>query len=244
MHDVIKHYTSPPTKFLSVCLQSLRGWWSSAGDRVWALLRTGCWRTGVGVSYVLSCCSVAGSEVYIDIIGNPVRYLHANSQQLISMPVPDFSSHFHFGRDRTSFLYHFSWQPMSNCPTSNWQFQLCWSWYFFWYACWAFTLVWVSWCNNSKRVRSQRFTKSSTAEFEMCMKTNVIKHKRSAPGHPATNGEAERFVQTFKRDGDSLQTRLSRGFLFVYRTTPHSTRGVSPEENWGPLSEKSCSGKP
>ena len=68
------------------------------------------------------------------------------------------------------------------------------------------------------------------------MKKNGIKHIRSAPGHPATNGEAERFVQTFKRAlktgkkyGGSLQTRLS-WFLFVYRTTPHATTGVSPAE--------------
>ena len=33
----------------------------------------------------------------------------------------------------------------------------------------------------------------------MCMKKNDIKQIRSAPGHPATNGEAKCFVQTFKR---------------------------------------------
>ena len=76
----------------------------------------------------------------------------------------------------------------------------------------------------------------SSAEFEMCMKRNGIKHISSAPGHPTTNGEAECFVQTFKRalktgkrDGGSLQTRLSR-FLFVYRTSPHATTGVSHAE--------------
>ena len=64
----------------------------------------------------------------------------------------------------------------------------------------------------------------SSAEFETCMKANGIKHIRSAPGHPATNGEAERFVQTFKRalktgkkDGGSLQARLSRFCLFIAR---------------------------
>ena len=56
--------------------------------------------------------------------------------------------------------------------------------------------------------------------LEVCMKKNGIKHIRSAPGHPATNGEAECFVQTFKRalktgkkDEGSLQTRLSRFYL-------------------------------
>ena len=31
------------------------------------------------------------------------------------------------------------------------------------------------------------------------MKANGIKHIRSAPYHPSTNGLAERFVQTFKK---------------------------------------------
>lgn len=76
----------------------------------------------------------------------------------------------------------------------------------------------------------------SSAEFEACMKKNGIKHIRSAPGHPATNGEVERFVQTFKqalktgkKDGGSLQTRLSK-FLFIYCSTPHATTDVSPAE--------------
>ena len=36
-------------------------------------------------------------------------------------------------------------------------------------------------------------------EFRAFMKSNGIKHIRSAPYHPATNGLAERFVQTFKQ---------------------------------------------
>ena len=72
--------------------------------------------------------------------------------------------------------------------------------------------------------------------FETCMKKNGIKHIRSAPGHPSSNGEAERFVQMFKRglkaskyDGGPLQVRLDK-FLFVYRSIPHATTGVSPAE--------------
>ena len=54
-------------------------------------------------------------------------------------------------------------------------------------------------------------------EFERFMKENGIKQIRTLPYHPASNGEAERFVQTFKHslkvsknDSGSLSTKLSR----------------------------------
>ena len=75
-----------------------------------------------------------------------------------------------------------------------------------------------------------------SSEFERFMKENGIKHIRTSPYHPASNGEAERFVQTFKHslkasknDSGSLSTKLSR-FLITYRNTPSSTIGVSPAE--------------
>ena len=67
------------------------------------------------------------------------------------------------------------------------------------------------------------------------MVKNGVKHLKTAPYHPATNGLAERAVQTFKtamkKSGSSgnIDTRLAR-FLFHYRTTPNSTTGVSPAE--------------
>ena len=70
-------------------------------------------------------------------------------------------------------------------------------------------------------------------EFEEFMKNNGIRHVKSAPYHPSTNGLVERAVQTFKKamkkQSGTLQTRLSR-FLFKYRTTPHTTTGISPAE--------------
>ena len=74
----------------------------------------------------------------------------------------------------------------------------------------------------------------TSAEFQSFMEKNGIRHLRSAPYHPATNGLAERAVQSFKRsmekntDG-SIHTRVSR-FLFLYRRTPHTTTGVPPAE--------------
>ena len=41
-------------------------------------------------------------------------------------------------------------------------------------------------------------TQFTSEEFGRFLKSNGIKHIRSAPYHPATNGEAEQFVQTFK----------------------------------------------
>jgi transposase InsO family protein len=38
----------------------------------------------------------------------------------------------------------------------------------------------------------------TSGEFENFTKQNGIKHYKSAPFHPATNGLVERFVQTFK----------------------------------------------
>lgn len=70
-------------------------------------------------------------------------------------------------------------------------------------------------------------------EFESFMKGNGVKHIRSAPFHPSTNGLAERFVQTFKQSLKrstgtmSIQHRLD-AFLLMYRNTPHSTTKETP----------------
>ena len=74
----------------------------------------------------------------------------------------------------------------------------------------------------------------TSSEFEDFMKRNGIRHVKSAPYHPASNGQAERAVQTFKENmkkqsKDSLNTRIAR-FLFSYRITPHTTTGTSPAE--------------
>ncbi|KAI4895080.1 hypothetical protein NFI96_006531, partial [Prochilodus magdalenae] len=74
----------------------------------------------------------------------------------------------------------------------------------------------------------------TSTEFETFMKQNGIRHVKSAPFHPSTNGLAEGVVQTLKvglkkAKGDTIVTKLSR-FLFSSRITPHATTGVSPAE--------------
>lgn len=76
----------------------------------------------------------------------------------------------------------------------------------------------------------------SGKEFAECMQANGINHVRGAPYHPATNGEAEQFVQTFKQalrkekeEGGTMRQKLAQ-FLLVNRTSPHTTMGEPPAE--------------
>jgi len=72
-------------------------------------------------------------------------------------------------------------------------------------------------------------------EFQEFIKQNGILHLKTAPYHPASNGLAERAVQTFKsamkrmQGGGSVESKVSH-FLFKYRVTPHSTTSASPAE--------------
>ncbi|XP_020911109.1 uncharacterized protein K02A2.6 [Exaiptasia diaphana] len=71
------------------------------------------------------------------------------------------------------------------------------------------------------------------------MHKNGIKHTLVPPYHPQSNGAAERSVRVVKesltkqvlegKKGLSMKHRLAN-FLLRYRTTPHSTTGVTPAE--------------
>ncbi|KAK6009952.1 integrase core domain protein, partial [Ostertagia ostertagi] len=76
---------------------------------------------------------------------------------------------------------------------------------------------------------------SSTRFKKFCQERN-IELTLTSPYHPNSNGEAERFVQTFKkgwykglRDGKKPGDILA-GLLFEYRVTPHPATGKSPAE--------------
>jgi len=84
---------------------------------------------------------------------------------------------------------------------------------------------------------SDNATCFTSQEFANFVKKNGFRHITSAPYHPASNGLAERAVQTFKRtlskisktSKESINTQVNR-FLFAYRNTPSAVTGVSPAE--------------
>ena len=74
----------------------------------------------------------------------------------------------------------------------------------------------------------------TSEEFDQFTKTNGIKHLKSAPDHPATNGLADRFVQTFKQslrakkwEASSVERKLA-SLLMGYIKAPHATTNETP----------------
>ncbi len=83
-------------------------------------------------------------------------------------------------------------------------------------------------------VVSDNGTAFTSAEFRSFQSRNGIRHVTSAPNHLASNGLAERYVQTFKnairKSGTpDLEQELSH-FLFRYQSTPHTTTISSPAQ--------------
>lgn len=85
-----------------------------------------------------------------------------------------------------------------------------------------------------KIVVSDNGTQFTSASFKNFMQSNGIRHVRSAPYHPRSNGAAERFVETFKEGmlrniHLPIQHRICH-ILLHYRNTVHSTTNSSPAE--------------
>nr|XP_037290924.1 uncharacterized protein K02A2.6-like [Rhipicephalus microplus] len=79
-----------------------------------------------------------------------------------------------------------------------------------------------------------------SAEFTNFLNSIAVQHTKTPPYHPASNGTAERLVQTVKRSfikqlrdeqftgvTRTMQHRVDQ-FLFTYRNTPCSTTGKTP----------------
>lgn len=83
---------------------------------------------------------------------------------------------------------------------------------------------------------SDNGTQFTSAEFKQFVDFNGIRHILTAPGHPATNGQAENFVKTIKK---SIQANLNEEnpddfdiivnrMLADYRCTKHCTTQEAP----------------
>ena len=74
----------------------------------------------------------------------------------------------------------------------------------------------------------RQFTSSEVKTF---LESNGIRHIHSAPFHPATNGLAERFVQTFQQamrsNAEMSAAKFLPKFLLAYRTTPHTSTNAT-----------------
>jgi hypothetical protein len=79
----------------------------------------------------------------------------------------------------------------------------------------------------------------TSEEFESYLKNNGIRHKKSAPYHPASNGQAEKFVRTSKtaikkmlgtKENPSKKhlNKIIKIFLQEYRSTPQAESGATP----------------
>ena len=85
-----------------------------------------------------------------------------------------------------------------------------------------------------EQVVSDNGPQFTSEDFKLFMQSNGIKHLRSTPYHPASNGAVERLVRSFKEamkagrhDKLSPCHRL-QNFLLNYRSTVHATTGESP----------------
>jgi len=85
-----------------------------------------------------------------------------------------------------------------------------------------------------EHIVSDNGTCFTSAEFKQFLEENNIRHTCTAPGHPASNGLAERYVGYFKNKmnklkdlNESIDQKTAR-ILLSYRSTPHPATGETP----------------
>ncbi len=78
------------------------------------------------------------------------------------------------------------------------------------------------------RIVTDNGTQFCSSVFSEFLKVNEIEHTKSVPYHPATNGEAEHLLQTFKHNmkcrsvtSADVNTHVCK-FLLSYRTSEHT----------------------
>lgn len=87
-----------------------------------------------------------------------------------------------------------------------------------------------------RTIVSDNGTQFTSAEFQRFCDLNSIRHRTTAPFHPASNGQAERFVRTFKSSFGKIVSEVQDHqkallkFLLTYRTSPNPQSGKSPAE--------------
>lgn len=84
------------------------------------------------------------------------------------------------------------------------------------------------------QIVSDNGTPFTAEEFQRFVRKNGIQHTTIVPYHPASNGQAERFIQTFKhsikamdKDTASLRQKIAN-FLLAYRNSTHAVTGQTP----------------
>ena len=82
-------------------------------------------------------------------------------------------------------------------------------------------------------VVSDNGPKFTSCQFTEFMAKNGIRYITTAPYHPASNGQAERYVQTFKQAygaGHGTMSQKMTNFLLQYRNSPNGTTRLSPAQ--------------
>ena len=85
----------------------------------------------------------------------------------------------------------------------------------------------------SEQIISDNGPPFQSKEYDNFLKENGVQRILVSPYHPSSNGQAERFIQTFKRFLETSKkqpnsTSHIQDFLLTYRSTPpHSTMGTT-----------------